>query len=85
LDGSFDINMDEDDVAELSGPFLHVQPLAPWGLALASHRQAWDNQVCVVRCPGGEASEEDDSRKSCILQIEDDRCVASVPMAVGPP
>ena len=78
LEGSFDI---DDEVAHLSGPFLYAQPVAPWGVALASHRKAWDNQVCVVRCPGGEGSEEDDERKCCVLEIEDDRCVPSVPLA----
>jgi nuclear pore complex protein Nup214 len=42
---------------------------------------ARDNQVCIVRCAGGEGSERDDERTCCVLEIEDDRCVASVPLA----
>ena len=72
LTGAFDI---DDDVADLTGPFLHAAAIAQWGLALTSHRKAWDNQLCAVRCPGagGEAP--------CVLDVEDDRCVPSIPLA----
>ena len=77
LFGGFDAGADE-ALEALRGPFLHACAVAPWGVALASHRLAWDNQVCAIRCPGQSGER---AATPCVLTVEDDRFVPSVPLA----
>ena len=49
LSGAFAI--DDDETAGLVGPYAHARRVREWDVALASHRKAWDNQLCAVRPP----------------------------------
>jgi len=77
LSGAFAI--DDDETAGLVGPYAHARRVREWDVALASHRKAWDNQLCAVRPP---ARKPDGSiAPPCVLDVEDDRCVPSIPLA----
>ena len=53
LEGTFDI--DDDETVGLRGPYLHGLTVRQWGVALASHRKAWDNQLCALEVAGAGA------------------------------
>ena len=72
LEGTFDI--DDDETTGLRGPYLHGLTVRQWGVALASHRKAWDNQLCALELAGAGAGPR-------ALQIDDDRCVPAIPLA----
>ena len=72
--GAFAI--DDDETSGLVGPYAHARRVGAWRVALASHRKAWDNQLCAVRPPSA-----DGLVAPCVLDVEDDRCVPSIPLA----
>jgi nuclear pore complex protein Nup214 len=77
LSGAFAI--DDDETAGLVGPYAHARRVREWNVALASHRKAWDNQLCAVRLPV--SSPDGSIAPPCVLDVEDDRCVPSIPLA----
>ena len=72
IEGTFDI--DDDETIGLHGPYLHGVRVPQWNVALASHRKAWDNQLCVLEVAGKGSGAR-------ALQIDDDRCVPAIPLA----
>ena len=74
LEGTFDI--DDDETTGLRGPYLHGLTVRQWGVALASHRKAWDNQLCALEVAGSGGAGGPRA-----LQIDDDRCVPAIPLA----
>ena len=77
LSGAFAI--DDDETAGLVGPYAHARRVREWNVALASHRKAWDNQLCAVRPPS--LAPDGSIAPPCVLDVEDDRCVPSIPLA----
>ena len=69
LESAFDI---DPQVVDLAGPVLNANSFTPWNVVFATHRKAWDNQLLTIQLTRGE--------EPCVLEVEDDRCFASVPM-----
>ena len=71
LESAFDI---DPEVVVLGGPVLNASSFSPWNIAFVTHRKAWDNQLLTIRVAL--------DKPPCVLQGDDDRCFASVPMTV---
>ena len=71
LESAFDI---DPEVVGLGGPVLNANSFSPWNIAFVTHRKAWDNQLLTVRAAL--------DKPPCVLEVDDDRCFASVPMTV---
>ena len=71
LESAFDI---DPEVVGLRGPVLNANSFSPWNIVFVTHRKAWDNQLLTVRAAL--------DKPPCVLEVDDDRCFASVPMTV---
>jgi len=71
LESAFDI---DPEVVVLGGPVLNASSFSPWNIAFVTHRKAWDNQLLTIRVAL--------DKPPCVLEVDDDRCFASVPMTV---
>ena len=69
LESAFDI---DSEVVDLTGPVLDASAFSPWNVVFATHRKAWDNQLLTLQITR--------DADPCVLEVEDDRCSASVPM-----
>ena len=69
LEGAFDI---DGSIVDLGGPVFNSFAFSPWNVAFVTHRKAWDNQLLTVQLPT--------DAEPCVLEVEDDRCFATVPM-----
>ena len=69
LECAFDI---DSELVDLTGPVLDASAFSPWNVVFATHRKAWDNQLLTLQI-----TRDSDP---CVLEVEDDRCNASVPM-----
>ena len=72
LECAFDI---DSELVDLTGPVLDASAFSPWNVVFATHRKAWDNQLLTLQI-----TRDSDP---CVLEVEDDRCNASVPMTEG--
>ncbi|OUS48007.1 hypothetical protein BE221DRAFT_91362 [Ostreococcus tauri] len=71
VESAFDV---DGSLVGMNGPVFNAVTFAPWSLLFVTHRKAWDNQLLTVEVKSGSAP--------CVLEVEDDRCFATVPMTL---